>query len=239
MSFKENKGVWLGIAAGVLAITALIWLLVSGGPSRLIVLFPDIGDLKREDPVVWRTYTIGRVDKIEPMVDNQIAVTIRIREDYVSRITQGARFTLRRASLFGLIGNNAIEVETPSEPGRPFMDGEMVQGISPPKPSLVQQGKEWTLENWQQLKDQAAQLLEEYRKSPYRKEVEDALTQLGALAAEGARQAKEGLAQFRKDHQKDLDTALQKLEQARDWMREKGDEAGARKIQDEIDRVKK
>jgi uncharacterized membrane protein len=103
----------------------------------------------------------------------------------------------------------------------------------------VKQGKQVTVEYWQRLKDQAAELLDQYNKSPYRREVEDALAELKTLAEEGRKQAKEGLEQFRKDHQKDFDAAMKKLEQARDWIRKKGDEAGARKIQDEIDRLRK
>jgi hypothetical protein len=239
MSFRENKGLWLSVAAVIIAVVILIWLLLSGGPRTLVVLFPDIGDLKREDPVVWRGYTVGRVMKIDPLVENQIGVTIRLSEDYAGRITHGTSFTLKRASLFGLVGSNAIEIETPAQPGLPYADGERVQGISPPKPTLVEQGKQLTLAYWQQLKDQAAALIEEYNQSPYRTEVEVALGQLKSLAEEGAKQAKDKLEQFRKDHQKDFDSAVQKLEQARDWMRKKGDEEGARRLQQEIDELKK
>jgi ABC-type transporter Mla subunit MlaD len=239
MSFRENKGLWLGILAVILAIAALIWLLISGGPRTLVILFPEIGELKKEDPVLWRDYKVGRVETIEPLVDNQIGVTIRIREDYAAKITRGTKFTLKQASVLGLIGQNAIEIETPSEPGLPYLDGERIQGVSPPRPTLVEQGKQKTSEYWQQLKDQAAALLDEYQKSPYRREVEDALAELKNLAEKGTLQAKDGLEQFRKDHQKEFDSALAKLEQALDWIRKKGDELGARKIQEEIDKLKK
>lgn len=239
MSFGENKGLWLSVAAAVIAVGALIWLLISGGPRTVVILFPDAGELKREDPVLWHDYTVGRVVKIEPLVDNQIGVTIRLNEDYAQKLTRGTQFTLKRSVLFGYLGSNAIVVETPSEPGQPYLEGEHIQGISPPKPTLVEQGKQVTLEYWQRLKDQAAQLIDEYNKSPYRKEVEDALAQLKTLAEEGAGQAKEGLEQFRKDHQKEFDAVVKKLERARDWIKEKGDEAGARRLQDEIDRLKK
>jgi ABC-type transporter Mla subunit MlaD len=239
MSFKENKGMWLGILIVVLAIIALLWLLMSGGPRTLVILFPEVGDLKEEDPVLWRDYTVGSVKKIEPLVDNQVGVTIGIREDYADKITYGTKFTLRQASILGLIGKNAIEIETPSVPGRPYVDGEKVQGISPSRPTLVEQGKQKALEYWQRLSTQAAALLEEYRKSPYRKEVEDALSNLKDLAEKGAMQSKDQLEQFRKDHQKEIDSALKKLEQAKDWIRKQGDELGARKIQEEIDKLKK
>lgn len=239
MSFSNTKWVWLAVGAAVIALIALIWLLVSGGPRTLVVLFPDIGELKRDDPVLWRDYQVGRVSRIEPMVDNQIGVTIRLNEDYGRKITRGATFTLKRAALFGFVGTNAIIVETPSESGPPFIEGEKVQGISPARPTLVEEGKELTLEYWQQLKEQAADLLDYYNKSPYRKDVEDALAQLKNLAEEGAKQAKESLAQFRKDHQKDIDEIMKKLEAARDWIRKKGDEESARRIQVEIDRLKK
>lgn len=239
MSFRENKGLWLSVAAAVIALGALIWLLVSGAPRTLVILFPDIGELKREDPVLWHDYIVGRVVKIEPLVDNQIGVTIRLNEDYAQKLTRGTRFTLKRAALFGYVGTNAIVVETPTESGLPYEENEHIQGISPPKPTLVDQGRQLTLEYWQQLKDQAAELLDQYNKSPYRKEVEDSLAQLKALAEEGAGQAKEGLEQFRRDHQKELDAVVKKLERARDWIKERGDEAGARRMQDEIDKLKK
>jgi len=239
MSFREHKGLWLGILAVLVAVVALVWLLVSGGPSTLVILFPEVGELKRNDPVLWRDYTVGRVEKIEPLVDNQIGVTIRIRDDYAAKITRGTKFTLKQASLFGWLGQNAIVIETPSETGLPYLDGERVQGESPPRPTIVEQGKQQAQEYWLRLKDQAAALLDEYQKSPYRKEVEDALAELKNLAEKGAGQAKDELAQFRKDHQKELDSAIAKLEQARDWIRKKGDELGARKIQEEIDKLKK
>jgi ABC-type transporter Mla subunit MlaD len=239
MSFGEHKGLWLGILAVLVAVVALIWLLVSGGPSTLVILFPEVGELKKGDPVLWRDYTVGSVEKIEPLVNNQIGVTIRIRNDYTAKITRGTKFTLKQASIFGWLGQNAIVLETPAETGLPYLDGERVQGESPPRPTLVEQGKQQAQEYWQQLKDQAASLLEEYQKSPYRKEVENALAELKNLAEKGAGQAEDELAQFRKDHQKELDSVLQKLEQARDWIRKKGDELGARKIQEEIDKLKK
>ena len=239
MSFRENKGMWLGIAAALLVIVAIIWLILSGGPLTLVVLFPDIGELKREDPVIWRGYAVGKVVKVEPLVDNQIGVTIQLREDYAAKVTHGTRFTLKRAPLFGLVGGNAIEIETPSEMGRRFADGERVQGISPPKPTLVEEGKQYARDYWRQIQSQAAQLVEEYRQSPYRKEVEDALSQIRTLAEQGAGQAQEGLEQFRKDHQKELDAAMKRLEQARDWIRKKGDEPAARKVEEEIKRLKK
>jgi len=239
MAFGEHKGLWLGITVVVIAILALVWLVVSGGPRTLVVLFPEIGDLKKDDPVIWHGYTIGSVAKIEPLVDNQVGVTIQIRQDYASRITRGSRFTLKQATLFGLVGRNTIEVETASEFGLPYLDGEKVQGESPPRPTIVEAGKQKTLEYWQAAKEQAAALLQEYQNSPYRREVEDALAQLKVLAEQGAVQAKEGVEQFRKDHQKELDAIVQKLEQVRDWMRKKGDELGAKKLQEQIDKLTK
>lgn len=239
MSFQENKGLWLSVAAALIALGALIWLLVSGAPRTLVILFPDVGELKRDDPVLWHDYIVGRVVKIEPLVDNQVGVNIRLNEDYAQKLTRGTRFTLKRAALFGYVGANAIVVEAPTESGPPYLEGEHIQGITPPKPTLVEQGKQVTIEYWQRLKDQAAELIDQYNNSPYRKEVEDALTQLKTLAEEGAGQAKESLEQFRKDHQKDFDAAIKKLEQARDWIRKKGDEAGARRMQDEIDKLRK
>jgi len=219
MSFKENKGLWLGSLAVIVAVVALVWLLMSGGPRTLIILFPEVGDLKKEDPVLWRDYTVGKVKEIAPLVDNQVGVTIRIREDYADRITRGTKFTLRQASAFGFIGQNAIEIQTPTTPGAPYAEGEKIQGESPPRPTLVEQGKQKTLEYWRQITNQATVLLDEYRKSPYRREVEDALAALKDLAAKGTEQSKDQFEQFRKDHQKEIDDAMKKLEQAKDWMR--------------------
>jgi ABC-type transporter Mla subunit MlaD len=239
MSFKENKGLRLGILAVILAVAALVWLLISGRPRTLVILLPEVGELKKEDPVLWHGYKVGSVEKIEPLVDNQIGVTIRIREDYAAKITRGTKFTLKQASVFGLIGQNAIEIETPSEQGLPYLDGERIQGESPPRPTLVEQGKQKTREYWQQLSNQAAAILDEYQKSPYRREVEDALIELKNLAEKGTEQPKDELEQFRKDHQKEIDSALEQLGKARDWIRRKGDERGARKIEEEIDKLEK
>ncbi len=239
MSFQENKGVWLGLGAAAIALGALIWLLISGAPRTLVILFPDVGELRHDDPVIWHDYIIGRVLKVEPLVDNQVGVTIRLNEDYAQRITHGTSFTLRRAALFGYIGNNAIIVETPSEAGAPYAEGEHIQGISPPKPTLVEQGKQAAIDYWQRILDEAAALKDQYETSPYRRDIEDAIAQLKALADQGANQAMEGLEKFRKDHQKDIDAVVKKLEAARDWIRKKGDEAGARRIQKEIDNLKK
>ncbi len=237
MSYSENKGLWAGVAAAVIVVAALIWLLASGAPKTLVILFPEVGELKKDDPVVWHGYVVGKVQAIEPLVDNQVGVTIRLNEDYGDRITHGTQFSLRRASLFGFVGSNAIEVETPEQAGRAYENGERVQGIAPPAPTLVEQGKQWTLEYWNQLRSTAAELLEEYRKSPYRKEVEAALEQLGQLAGKASSLAKEELDQFRKDHQQEIDSVVKQLEQARDWLRKQGDDSGARRIQEEIDRL--
>ncbi len=239
MSFSENKGLWLSLGAIIIAGVALVLLLISAAPRTLVVLFPDIGDLKVEDPVVWHEFVVGKVVKIEPLVSSQIGVTIRLNEDYTSKITYGTSFTLKRAALFGFVGRNGIEIELPPSPGRLYESGETVQGISPPKPTLAQQGRQLTAEYWLQVKQQASELLEEYRQSPYKKEVDDALLQLKALAEDGAVQTKDRLEQFRKDHQAEFDSVMKKLEQARDWMRKKGDEAGARRLQQEIERMKK
>jgi hypothetical protein len=239
MSFRENKGLWLCAGAIVIALVALVWLLLSGGPRTLVVLFPDVGELKRDDPVIWHDYVIGRVTEISPLVDNQVGVTIRLNEDYASRITRGTRFTLRRSALFGMVGSNAIDVETPSEFGLPFLDGEKIQGISPPRPTLVEQGKSVAQEYWQQLKDHVDVLIAEYERSPYKKDIEDALKELKTLTEKGISQAKEGLEQFRKSHQKEYDAVVKKLEQARDWLRKQGDEPGARRLQEEIDKLLK
>ena len=238
MSFSENKGLWLGLCAAIILIAVLIWLLVSGGPLSLVILFPDSGELKRDDPVIWHGYAIGKVVNVEPLVDNQVGVTIQLREDYAAKITEGTRFTLKRPALFGWVGASAIEIETPPETGRHYTDGERIQGISPPKPTLVEEGKQVTLEYWQQLRDQADRLMEEYRQSPYSKEIEAAVAELKALAEKGAGQAKESLEQFRTDHKDEIDRIRQKLEEAREWMRKKGDEFGAKKLQEEIDRLK-
>jgi len=239
MSFSENKGLWLGLCAVIVLIAVLIWLLASGGPLNLVILFPDSGELKRDDPVIWHGYTVGRVVKVEPLVDNQVGVTIQLREDYAAQITEGTRFTLKRPALFGWMGVSAIEIETPSETGRRYTDGEKIQGASPPKPTLVEEGKKATLEYWQQLRDQADRLIEEYRQSPYSKEIEAAVAEIKALAEKGASQAKVSLEQFRTEHKDEIDRIREKLEEAREWMRKRGDELGAKKLQEEIDRLKK
>ncbi len=239
MSFGENKGLWISLGAVVLALIAILWILLSASPPTLVILLPETGDLKKDDPVLWHEFVVGKVTRIEPLVNNQFGVTIRLNEDYTSRITQGTTFTLRRRTLLGLVGRNAIDIEIPASPGRPYQKGETVQGVSPPAKTLVDQGKQLTIEYWRQLTGQATALIEEYKQSPYKKQVDDALQQLKALAEEGARQAADKLDEFRKNHQQEIDRVVEKLEQARDWMKKKGDAPGAERLQKEIDGLKK
>ncbi len=239
MSFGENKGLWLSLGAVVLALIAILWILLSASPPTLVILLPETGELRKDDPVLWHEFAVGKVTRIEPLVNNQFGVTIRLNEDYASRITQGTTFTLRRSALLGLVGRNAIDIELPSSPGRPFQNGETVQGVSPPAKSLVDQGKQLTIEYWKELTGQATALIEEYKQSPYKKQVDDALQQLKALAEDGARQAADKLAEFRNSHQQDIDRIVKKLEEARDWLRKKGDAPGAQRLQKEIDGLKK
>jgi len=238
MSIGEHKGLWWTIAALAVVISLLIWIFASSTPFLLVILFDEIGDLKKGDPVVWKEFNIGRVEKIEPLVDNQIGVTIRLREDYAGKITRGSQFVLRRAAFLGLVGNNAIEVTTPRTSGPPFDNGEKVQGMTRAKPSIVEAGKRWTQESWQKLKDQSNLFLEEFRSSPLRADLEDALKSVQEVAEQGARQAREGLDQFQREHQKDLDAALRKLERIRDELRKKGDQQKARRVEEQIEQMK-
>lgn len=238
MSFSENKGLWLMVGCTIAAAVALLWILVSAQPLRLVILYDDVGDLKRDDPVVWRGVAIGKVEEVRPLADNQLGVRIRIREDHASKLTHGSEFILKKASFFGLVGNNAIEVVSPSSPGTPFSSGERVQGKAPAKASLVEQGKKWGQEYWQRLKVETGQLVDALRSSPYRQEAEEVLEQLKTLSEEGARVAKDDLDDFRKAHQKDLDEVLRKLERLRNEMRRKGDGTRAIQVEREIDRLK-
>ena len=237
MSFKDNKGLWSGVAALVVIAAVLIWILASAEPFRLVILFDDIGALKKGDPVLWKGFEIGKVEDIKPLVENRIGVTIRIKEDYARNITHGAEFILKRSALLGLLGRDAVEITTPSEPGAPYERGERVQGKSTPKPSLIQQGTELGLSYWNQLKDEASRVAEEFRRSPYRTDVEQALDQVKTLAQQGASQAKDGLAQFQKDHKKDLEDAIAKLKNLRDKLLKKGDQSGAKRLDQGIEKL--
>lgn len=238
MSFGENKGLWLMVTFTIAVATALIWILLSAQPLRLVILFDRVGGLKQDDPVIAQGITIGKVEGIRPLVDNQIGVTVRIREDYASKLTRGTSFVLREASFFGLVGKNAIEVLVPPTPGVPLSNGEKVQGTVTVSPSLIEQGKRWSREYWRQLKAETSQLLDSLQSSPYRREAEELLIQLSTLADEGTRAAGEGLEDFRKAHQKDLDEILKRLEQLRDKMRRAGDGSGASGIEKELEHAR-
>ncbi len=236
MSFEDNKGLWAGVAVLAVIAAVLIWIIATAEPFRLVILFDDIGTLKKDDPVLWKGFDIGKVEDIQPLVENQVGVTIRIKEDYISSITHGSEFILKRSALFGYVGRDAIEVVTPPTSGTPFARGEKIQGKSP-KPTLIQQGTEVALRYWNQLKDEAGLLMEEYRQSPYRQDVEQALEALKTLADKGAAQAKDGLERFRKEHQTDLDNAIANLKGLRDKLLKKGDQSGARRLEKEIEKL--
>jgi len=81
-------------------------------------------------------------------------------------------------------------------------------------------------------------MLEESRSSPYRAELEDALARAKVLAEEAAREARQDAEKLRKDHAKDFDQALRKLEDIRDEMSRKGDKSAARMLDEQIARLK-
>ncbi len=238
MSFAPGKWFWVLSVVVVIACAMLFWMIYSAQPLRLVVLFDDIGDLKRGDPVVWKTFTIGKVESIQPLVDNQIGVTISIKGDYASGISRGSTFRLRTAQLLGLIGQNAIEIQTPASPGTPFARGEKVHGIRVEKSSLLEEGTRWTLEKWQLFKDQMNQMLEESRSSAYRAELEDALAKARVLAEDGAQEMHQGAERFQKEHALEFEEALKKLERIRDEMSRKGDKAAARLLDEQIAKLK-
>jgi ABC-type transporter Mla subunit MlaD len=233
----QNKGMWLGVALLVISAGLIFWALTRPEPFRLVVLYPESGDLKKGDDVVWRDFEIGKVEQVKPLVGNQVGVTIRIDRDYAGQMTQGTEFVLKRASFLGLVGRNAIEVVTPESPGAPLARGARVQGKATPKPSLIEEGAKATSEYWQQLKEQTSLAMEEFRSSTHGREIEEALDDLRTIAERGARETKEGLEQFRKDHQKEIEEALRKLARIRDELRKRGDVEGVRRLEEQIKKL--
>ncbi len=238
MSWRENKEVVWGLGISAVLVGVLLWLLFGGSPFILVVLFDDVGDLKEGDPVVWKTFNIGKVDKIEPLVDNQIGVKIRLKDDYAPKITRGSEFTLKRASLLGFIGQNAIEVTTPEAAGEPFAGGDKVQGRNP-RVSLLEEGRRVTLEYWEGLRTHASRLMEEFRSSPHRAEAEEALGRMKTLAEEGVKQAQGEIEEFRREHEEEIELIRKRLEALRDLMLREGDRAGAERLDGQIEQLKK
>ncbi len=239
MPFHANKGFWLVTAVvGALAVT-VIWLVNTNEPFRLTVLFDEVGGLKKDDLVVWRTFTVGKVDQIEPLVENKIGVRIRLKDEYAPRITRGTEFLLKRTALFGLVGDNGIELVTPDAPGAPFRNGETVLGRTPPPGSDLTESARWTTEYWRRLKDETSQAIEEFRSSPRGEEITAIFSELQALAAQGARQAGGSLERFWKDHEKDVDQLLQKLESIRDGLRREGKGRDAERVDRRIDEFRR
>jgi hypothetical protein len=81
-------------------------------------------------------------------------------------------------------------------------------------------------------------ILEESASSPYRAELEKALARAKELAEQGARQVKEGAQYFRKEHEKDFQDALRNLERIRDDMARKGEQAAARALTEQIEKLR-
>ena len=215
----SSRGMFLtGIALVGLAMGA--WFLLRSEPFTLVILFDRVGGLRQDDPVSWKGFTIGKVEKIEPLVENRIGVTVRIAEDYAGRLGEGTIFSLAEESFFGMVGRNGIEVVTPEKPSRPLVSGERIPGVIPDHPSLLEQGRKWTLEQWGQIREHTAELAEEFRDSPRRAEAEEALTELGKIASDAARQTGESLEDFRKQHQGELDEILRKLDRLREELRQ-------------------
>lgn len=238
MRFAPGRWFWVLSLLVVITGAFVVWMTLSAQPLRLVVLFEDVGDLKKGDPVVWKTFTIGKVEKIEPLVDNQIGVGIVIKEDYAKRISHGATFSLRTSHLLGLIGQNAIEVQTPASLGAPFTAGEKVQGVREEEGSLLEEGTQWTLEKYRLFKDQLSRMIEESESSAYRAKLEDALARARVLAEEGAQEMRQDAEKFRKEHEKDFEAVLRKLEEVRDEMSRKGDKVAARALDEQIVRLR-
>lgn len=210
----SNRGI---VVTGIVLVTLAIgaWFLLRSEPFTLVILFDRVGGLRQDDPVTWKGFTIGKVEKIEPLVENRIGVTVRISEEYAGRLGEGTTFSLAESSFFGMLGRNAIEVDTPDRPSRALAAGEKILGVIPDRPSLLEQGRKWTLEQWSQIRERSAELAGEFRNSPHRAEAEEALDALGKLASDAARQTGESLEDFRKRHQAELDEILGKLDRLR------------------------
>jgi len=234
---KENAALWLSVVTLVALSAVLVWLLATAEPFRLVVLFEDIGALKKDDPVVWKTFQIGKVEEIRPLIENQIGVTIRIREDYAPSITHGTEFALKRGALMGFLGTDAVEVITPVNPGTSFANREQVYGRRARTSSLLEQGRELGLRYWQDLKDQTEALTNHFKDSPYQAEIRQAIEQLGAVLQDGIVAAGKSVAEFSKDHKKDIEAALARLKAIRDKLLQAGDQPGARSIQKRIEKV--
>jgi len=238
MALGGNKVFWLVCLLLIIAGAVAFWIVTSATPLELVVLYDEIGELKKGDPVVWKTFTIGKVESIEPLVENQIGVNIVIREDYADRITHGTTFTLQSAQLLGLIGQNAIEIKLPSAPGRRYEQGEKVKGERIPETSLVEEGKQWTLDQWRRLKDQVGEILEQSKSSPYRAELEETLGRARKLAEQGAGQVQEGAEKFKKEHQQDFENAIKNLERIRDEIARKGNKQAAELLTEQIRKLR-
>jgi ElaB/YqjD/DUF883 family membrane-anchored ribosome-binding protein len=234
----ENKGLRLGVLFLVLGAVVLIWLVATSEPYRLTILLEETGGLKEDDPVIWKTFNIGRVEKIKPLVDNRIGVVISIKEDYISSMTTGTEFILRQASFLGLVGKNAIEVMTPASPGAPLANGSRIPGKVPSADSALDAGKKWTFEYLDRVAAGIRKLNRDFQDSPYRDDLASALDTLKDLSDQGSRQAMDRLEQFRKDHQKEWDEAVRKLERMRDDLRKQGEERKARQVEEELNRMK-
>jgi ElaB/YqjD/DUF883 family membrane-anchored ribosome-binding protein len=122
-------------------------------------------------------------------------------------------------------------------PGSPYTRGEKIQGKHRPDSSLLEVGVKWTQEYLKQLKDQTSEILDEFSKSPYRREVEEALRELKEITDLGAGLAKESLEEFQRKHAKDLERIRKKLETLRDEMRKRGDAGGAKRLEEQIEKM--
>ncbi len=100
---------------------------------------------------------------------------------------------------------------------------------------MIDQGAEAGLQYWNRLKEETARIIEAFNRSPYRAEVEQALGRLKTVAGDAATSARDGLAQFGKDHQKDLDSAIAGLNRLRDKLLKRGDQSGAKLLEEAID----
>jgi len=239
MAFEtKNAKWWAGLT--VVAVAAIVaWFLLSPGGFPLVVLVDDVGGLKKDAPVLWREFPIGKVKEIRPLVDNKIGITIELRSEYASQITRGSEFRLKPAKWLGLIGEDTLEIVTPPKPGAPFQPGEKVEGTVMTADDLLEVGKQWTLEHWEQLKQQTSELVSRFQNSRYRKEIEELLGRIRDLSEEGASVAQGEAEQFQKKHRKDWEDLVNRLEKIRNEMRAAGEESEAREVEKQIERIRR
>jgi ABC-type transporter Mla subunit MlaD len=134
----ESSDIWVGavvLGAAAIALAGLFWLSpAAGGESYpLYTTFDRIDGVGTQAGVVLQGYTVGRVGRVEPQVDDAGTLRFRVRLDIQTTLPGGDSLRLPEGTTAQLvpppvIGSGYIRLDAPGQ-GPPLEPGSLIPGV--------------------------------------------------------------------------------------------------------------